>query len=64
MSKLVCLGRTIDNVAVFDLLQDLGPDVGVAFLVRLYSRGLEVDNLSNASDWRHCVRVQWFELRF
>lgn len=46
---------TICDVAVLDLLQDLGPDVGVALLVCSYRGGLEVDDLGNSADWSHCV---------
>lgn len=47
--------RTVLDVAVFDLLQYLWPDVGVAVFVGLDGGGLEVHDLGEAAGWGHFV---------
>lgn len=47
--------RTVLDVAVFDLLQYLWPDVGVAVFVGLDGGGPDVDDLGEAAGWGHFV---------
>lgn len=49
--------HTVYDVTVLDLLQDFGPDVGMAFLVCRHGRWLEVDDLSDTANLRHFVCV-------
>lgn len=55
IESFIVLGHTVHDVTVLDLLQDLGPDIGMAFLVCGHGRGLEVDDLSNTANLRHFV---------
>jgi hypothetical protein len=45
--------RTVSDIALLDLLQDLGPYVRVAFFVGFDGGGLQMDDLRDAADWCH-----------
>lgn len=48
-----CRAHTIPDIAFSNLLQDLGPDVGVTLFVCRHGGGLEVDHLGDAADGCH-----------